>query len=396
VHKHEWTDEAVVAQGVFDEFWHAHGAPPQRLTGMDLLVVEPIDSAVLHWLGAHHAVRYAPELAEDPAAFRNALANVRSLIIPPAVTIDGSALQRAPRLKLVGRLSAGPENIDLDACSRAGVEVVRPATAAAAAQAEFVIGALLQLLRRVPIISDEGLLVGRELGAATVGVIGQVPATAPLVKLLSAFGARVLGYDPALHITDPSWATSGMQPVSLRELVSASDAVCLLMDWYPRYSGLFGDRTLGQCKPNQVLVSLSHSAVFNEAALADALRNGRLAAAWLDSVEPGWLDPGRPLKHIDTLQVTPRIAATTHESRLRGAWAVARRIDELLLAQAAEQKAAQAAAARKALKASAAAAAVAAEDDGEDTVFSSTLSGAFDDAKQPAWPAGSAGAAPPA
>jgi len=58
---------------------------------------------------------------------------------------------------------------------------------------------------------------------------------------------------------------------------------------------------------------------------------GPLAAAWFDSLEPGALDPGRPLRHIDTLQVTPRVGATTQQSRVRSAWAVARRIDELLL-----------------------------------------------------------------
>jgi phosphoglycerate dehydrogenase-like enzyme len=75
---------------------------------------------------------------------------------------------------------------------------------------------------------------------------------------------------------------------------------------------------------------VAHSALFDEAALAEALGKGRIAAAWLDSLEPGVLDSGRPLAGIGTLQITPRVASTTRESRLRSAWAVARRIDELL------------------------------------------------------------------
>jgi len=62
------------------------------------------------------------------------------------------------------------------------------------------------------------------------------------------------------------------------------------------------------------------------------LGSGRMAAAWFDSLEPGMLDPGRPLHDVDTLQVTPRVASTTRESRIRSARAVARRIDELLSA----------------------------------------------------------------
>jgi D-3-phosphoglycerate dehydrogenase len=79
-----------------------------------------------------------------------------------------------------------------------------------------------------------------------------------------------------------------------------------------------------------VLVSLAHSKMFDDRALAEALTTGALAAAWFDSMEPGLLDPGRPLRHIDTLQVMPRVAATTQGSRVRSAWAVARRVDELL------------------------------------------------------------------
>ena len=73
-----------------------------------------------------------------------------------------------------------------------------------------------------------------------------------------------------------------------------------------------------------MLVSLAHSSLFDEAALADALTEGPLAAAWFDSLEPGALDPGRPLRHIDTLQVTPRVGGTTRSRASRSAWAVAR------------------------------------------------------------------------
>jgi D-3-phosphoglycerate dehydrogenase / 2-oxoglutarate reductase len=106
----------------------------------------------------------------------------------------------------------------------------------------------------------------------------------------------------------------------------------VLLTFFPRYVGLFGERVLEECRADQVIVSLAHSSLFNEAALARALTEGPLAAAWFDSLEPGALDPGRPLRHLDTLQVTPRISGTTQQSRSRSAWVVARRIDELLVA----------------------------------------------------------------
>jgi phosphoglycerate dehydrogenase-like enzyme len=300
---------------------------------MDVLIVEPLEPEVMQWLAERHAVRYAPELADDVRALRQALFNVRALVIPPSVALDAQVLHYAPVLRAVGRLSSGAENIDVDACSRAGVEVVRSATASAVAEAEFMIGALLAMLRRVPVMSPEGLLVGRELGGATVGLIGMVPAARALAQLLNAFGSRVVGYDPAVHASDNVWSRWRVEPMPLRELMEQSDAVCVQLTYFSRYQGLIGERFLPQCKPNQVLVSIAHSSLFDEAALADVLGTGRMAAAWFDSLEPGALDAGRPLADIDTLQVTPRVAATTRESRVRAAWAVARRIDELLAAE---------------------------------------------------------------
>ena len=115
---------------------------------MDVLIVEPLDFEVLHWLQSRHAVRFAPQLAQEPRSLRKSLGDVRALILPPSVAVDAETLAAAPLLCAVGRLSAGAENIDVEACARAGIEVVRPAAASAPAEAEFLIGALLQMLRR--------------------------------------------------------------------------------------------------------------------------------------------------------------------------------------------------------------------------------------------------------
>ncbi len=301
---------------------------------MDLLIIEPLEAEVMQWLQARYALRYAPELADDPRAFRQALYNVRALIVPPTVTIDTQALHYAPVLRAVGRVSAGAENIDLDACARARVEVVRGLVATAQAEAEFMIGALLSMLRRVPVAGADGVLAGRELGGATVGLVGLAPAARTMVQMLGGFGSKMVGYDPALHASDSVFERWRVKPLGLRELLEQSDAVCVQLSYFSRYHGLLGERFLPFCKPNQVMVSIAHSGLFDETSLAEALTGGRLAAVWLDSLEPGALDEGRALHGIENLQITPRVASTTHESRLRSAWAVARRIDEMLGAAA--------------------------------------------------------------
>jgi len=297
---------------------------------MDLLIVEPLEDEVMQWLAARHPLCYAPELALDPRAFRQSLYNVRAAIVPPSVPVDAQTLHYAPLLRAIGRVSAGAENIDADACARAGVEVVRSANATAQAEAEFMLGALLSLLRRVPVLGADGLWVGRELGAATVGLIGMPPAARSMAQMLGGFGSQLVGYDPALHASDSLWARWRVTPLGLRELLERADAVCIQLSYFSRYQGLLGDRFLPHCKPNQVIVCLTQSGIFDAAALGNTLRSGRIAAAWLDSLEPGALEEGQPLAGIETLQITPRVASTTRESRLRSAWGVARRIDELL------------------------------------------------------------------
>ena len=182
---------------------------------MDLLVVETLEADVLEWLALRHSIRHAPDLAHAPREFRRALHNVRAAIIPASVTIDVETLDFAPVLKAIGRVSAGAENIDLAACERRQIEVVRSLTASARAEAEFAIGAVLSLLRRVPVRNADGSVAGRELGGATIGLVGMSPTARAIAQLLSGFGARIVGYDPALHASDSVWEPWKVAPVGL-------------------------------------------------------------------------------------------------------------------------------------------------------------------------------------
>jgi len=295
---------------------------------MDLLIVEPLEAEVLQWLDARHELFYAPRLPQDRRVFIDALVEARAVMVPPQVAIDGRILTRAPRLRAIGRIVGGPENIDLAACTRQGVEVIRPIDAASPAEAEFMLGALLAMLRPSP--DEAGRVAGRELGSSTVGLVGMTATARSLARLLQGFGARVVGYDPTLHATDPQWSRWGVQPIGLRELFESADAVTVQMAFYNRYRGLLGERNLAYCKPGQVLTSVAPLALFNEEVLAEVLKTGRMTAAWLDSVGMGPLSEGEPLHAVRGLLVTPRLAAYTREARVRSAWGVARRIDEVL------------------------------------------------------------------
>lgn len=295
---------------------------------MDLLVAEPLEAEVLQWLQTRHALHYAPRLPEDRKRFAEALAQAHAVILPAQIPVNARVLARAPLLRAIGRVVGGQDNIDLDACNGAGVTVLRSPEASAPAEAEFMLGALLTLLRPNPQAPHR--VVGRELAHCTVGLVGMDAGARRLATVLQALGTQVRGYDPALHANSAHWSRWGVQPVSLRELFEQSDAVCVQLPLYSRYVGLLGDRILPWCKPGQVLVSVAPIELFDEAVLADMLNSGRLAAAWLDSVAPGPLAPGQPLHGAAGLQTTPRLAAYTREARLRSAWGVARQLHDVL------------------------------------------------------------------
>lgn len=298
---------------------------------MDLLIAEPLEAEVLDWLDARHELFYAPRLAQDHAMLKDTLAQARAILLPPQLPIDAATLAAAPRLRAIGRIVGGHENIDLTACTRAGVEVVRNVDATAPAEAEFILGALLTLLRPSP--EETGHAAGRELGTSCVGLIGMTPSARHLARLLRAMGSRVIGYDPGLHASDGQWARWGVQPVGLRELFEQSDAVASLLPYFSRYHGLLGERTLGCAKRGQVLVSLSPLDVFDIEVLADVLRSRRLVAAWMDHIGVGAFEPGVTLRNLPGLMITPRLASYTREARVRSAWGVARRVDEILRTQ---------------------------------------------------------------
>lgn len=295
---------------------------------MDLLIVEPLEAEVLRWLDARHELFYSPWLPGDRRALQEALAQTRAVMLPPSVAVTANTLLRAPRLRAIGRVVEGSENIDKDACARAGIEIVRSIDATAPAEAEFMLGALLALLRPSP--EADSRMAGRELGACTVGLVGMTHTARALSRLLGVFGTRLVGYDPALHSSHMHWRRWGVQPLGLQELFERCDAVCVQLNYFSRYHGLLGERYLPHCRPGQVLVSVSQTGLFDDKVLAEVLKSGRMSAAWLDSVSPGMLEPGQPLHQVQSLLVTPRLAAYTREARLRSAWAVARRLDEIL------------------------------------------------------------------
>ena len=172
--------------------------------------------------------------------------------------------------------------------------------------------------------------MGRELYGDTVGVFGLAPTAHTLANMLHSLGVRLIGYDPAVHHTAPIWERLHIQPVTLPELMSQSNATSLLLLCAGRCKGLVNSKLLAACKRYQLWVGISRSQLFDEAALAKALRDGRIEACILDGADARFAGESPPLHGLKNIFITPRLGSHTLEARLRSSWYVAHRMHEAI------------------------------------------------------------------
>lgn len=311
------------------------GLTSDRMHSLDILLVDRLVPDALRWLEERHHVESRFELAHDPSSVRKAIYNTTAVLLPRKVAVTRELLDFAPVLKVVARMQAGADNIDLEACREHRVRVIQATTANVRSNAEYLLASLLLLYRRgfsAALAGDRHSEIrpGRELCGSTVGIFGLAPTAHSLAPILTALGVKLVGYDPAVHRTAPIWAKLQIQPVTLNELLSHADGISVQVMFASRYLGFINDKMLAHCKPGQVWVGISRSQLFDPAALGRALTDGRIEAAVLDAAQSSFAAKGSPLHGLDNLILTPRIGSYTVEARTRASWYVAHRLHEAL------------------------------------------------------------------
>lgn len=302
---------------------------------MEILLVDELAPEAHEWLAERHSVEFRPELAQNASALRKAIYNVRALLLPRKQPVNREFLDFAPLLNAVARLHLANDNTDLEACRDRHVRVIQPSAAAVRSNAEYMLGALLLLMRQGIGLSFAGErhappLIGWELHGSVVGLLGLAPTAHTLAGMLGALGVRMIGYDPAVHHTAPIWQRLNVQPVTAREVVAKADAVCVTVLYGSRFRGMLNEYLLAHCKPGQIWVGTTRSLLFDAQALSEALQDGRIQACMLDGADEGFAAKGSPLHELDNLYLTPRLGAHTHQAHLRASWYVAHRMHETL------------------------------------------------------------------
>jgi D-3-phosphoglycerate dehydrogenase len=236
--------------------------------------------------------------------------------------LDDEAFANAPHLKMVSILGTGTDNVDLQAAQRRGITVTNTPGVGAPSVAELTLGLILAVTRAIP-LSDARLrqgtwqheegpeLVGKTLGLLGLGAIGSYVA-----RLGQGLGMRVIAWT---FSTDPSRAERlGVELVDRDDVFRRSDVVSVHLRNTPEVRGLVGERELGLMKPSAYLINTARGALVDQAALAAALRSGRLAGAALDvyTEEPLSVS-NNPFVDVPNVVLTPHIGAVTAEAAAR-------------------------------------------------------------------------------
>ena len=286
-----------------------------------ILITEFMHPAGLAYLTSSYdgEVVYAPEILAEPASLAKLLPQCRGLVVRNKTQVNASLLEEAMLLQVVGRLGVGLDNIDQESLRQKGIQLIVPKGANAQAVAEYVIGGMLDLIRRYRVLDADvrrgawdRTQGGTELHGKSIGILGYGAIGRSVAHLALAFGMTVKVYDPWVESV-----SAGIEQV--QELAQAIDAhfVSLHLPSTPDTKGIANRAFFTKMPKGSFLINTSRGDLVNESDLAAAVHEGHLAGALLDVREqepPAPLDPFLGLLSVLT---TPHVAGLTAEAQKR-------------------------------------------------------------------------------
>ncbi|MGO4394843.1 NAD(P)-dependent oxidoreductase [Variovorax sp. M-6] len=295
-----------------------------------VLLTNPIDARQAERLALHADLQLAS--ATDADTLRREARNAAFIVVraplPPAL------FDEAPVLRAVVRHGAGLDMIPVDAASRRGVAVANVPGANAGSVAEYVLGQMLALARRLPQI-DAALRThgwdtarqladhGADLSGRTVTIVGMGAIGQALARICGAgFGMRVIGVR-----RHPPADDARVQYLALADALPLSDYLVLACPLSSQTRGLIGAEALARLKPGARLVNVARGPVVVESALVEAVRSGHLAGAALDVFDTQPLPLDSPLRSLPQVLLSPHLAGITPGSMQRMSEVV---VDQLL------------------------------------------------------------------
>jgi (S)-sulfolactate dehydrogenase len=303
---------------------------------MRVIISELMAEAAVASLAARYDTLYDRDLVDRPGDLAAALSDADALIVRNRTQVNADLLAAAPRLKVVGRLGVGVDNIDVKTCKARAIEVIIASGANAQAVAEYAMCTAMLLLRSayfstVAVAAGKwprsALSNGHEISAKTLGLVGFGSTGRQVARLARAFGMRVIGFDAHIAAGSRLWGENGVLPHSFAEVIANADIVTLHVPLTLATHNLVDAPLIATMKRGAILINCARGGIVDERALAGALTSGQLGGAALDVFEV------EPLPAGSKLILTPHIAGITRESNVRVSTLIADKVASALAAR---------------------------------------------------------------
>jgi (S)-sulfolactate dehydrogenase len=293
----------------------------------DIVITEFLEPGAVDILKQSFKVHWDPELWNKRDELERLVRDLPGLIVRNRTPVDKALLDLAPRLKVVGRLGVGLDNIDVKACEARSIEVCSARGANATSVAEYAIAMAMILLRRRAYLDTHRLVAGEwpreelgrglELAGKRLGIIGLGSIGGTTARKARALDMRVTAFDPYLPDEHENWNVA--QKVTFGELLATSDVITVHCPLNAETRGMIGAKELARVRRGAVLINSARGGIVDEAACAAALRTGPLAAAALDvfDYEPIRSEAGKLFAGIPNVVLTPHISGVTAEANHR-------------------------------------------------------------------------------
>ncbi|MBI3324538.1 MAG: phosphoglycerate dehydrogenase [Candidatus Omnitrophica bacterium] len=303
---------------------------------MNVLVADTLSPDGLKILQAEPELKVEVKTGLSPKDLAAAIKPYEGVIVRSSSKITAEVIERADRLKVIGRAGVGLDNVDLEAATRRGIIVMNVPGGNTISAAEHTMSLILASARRIPQADshvrsgkwERAKFVGVELLGKTLGIVGLGKIGAEVAKRAQSFGMRVIAHDPFL--TEERAHQIDVQVMGLPQLLAAADFVTVHIPLSAQTKHLIGAKELGMMKRSAYLINCARGGIVDEAALAEAITAGRLAGAGLDVFEAE--PPGEsPLFKLPQVVLTPHLGASTEEAQLNVAIEVAKQVADCLL-----------------------------------------------------------------
>lgn len=294
-----------------------------------IIISEFMDETAVRDILGGFDVHHDAGLVDRPSELAALLKDARALIVRNRTQVSAGLLDSGPKLECIGRLGVGLDNIDLDACKARGITVYPATGANEVSVAEYVIGAILVLMRGAFYASGDVIagkwprnsLPGHDISGKSLGLIGFGNNARETASRALALGMNVSAFDPHVPVDHPAWIrpSGRVRLASLEEIIAGSDAVSIHVPFAETTRNLVDADRMKRMRKGAILINAARGGIVDEDALVAALKSGHLGGAALDvfTQEPLTAARGAIFAGCPNLILTPHIAGVTLEANVR-------------------------------------------------------------------------------